>query len=119
MMFDDLVDAGATRAAAKAGTQFAEIILGTGGYDFDIAVFGVADPAAEVEFLGFTMHEPAEADPLHAPTNEEVKHHPGPVLQIGIGGRNPDLESESSCVEACLKVGMQNESVLSHPNGNS
>ena len=45
------------------------------GYDFDIAVFRVADPAAEVELAGFAMDEPAEANALYAATDEEVKNH--------------------------------------------
>jgi hypothetical protein len=40
-----------------------------------IAVFRVADPAAEVELAGFAVNIPAKAYTLYAALNEEVKNH--------------------------------------------
>jgi hypothetical protein len=60
-VFDDFVDAAATGAALERGAQFSEGFGVSGGDDFDFAVFGVADPAFELEFAGFAMDEPAEA----------------------------------------------------------
>jgi hypothetical protein len=74
-MFEEAVDAAASGAAAEALTQFVQVFGGAGGYDLDVTVFGVANPAAEVEFAGFAVNEPAEADTLYATLNEEMKDH--------------------------------------------
>jgi len=74
-MFDEAVDAATARAAAQAGAEFGKV----GGFavcdDFNIAFFRVAHPAAKVEFAGFAVNEPAEADTLHPALNEKVKNH--------------------------------------------
>ena len=75
VVFDEAVNAAAARAAAEAVAEVGEVFDGAGGDDFDIAVFGVADPAAQVEFAGFAVYEPAKAYALYAALNEEVKNH--------------------------------------------
>lgn len=45
---------------------------GTGGDDFDVAVWRVAHPAAQAERGGFAVDEPAEAYALNTALNEEV-----------------------------------------------
>src|SRR5579863_7716294 len=89
VMLDELIDPGAARATAKAGTEFAEILAGSGRHHLHVAVLGVAHPAAQIQFPGFAMHEPAEAHTLDTSANEEVKDHRRPVLQTGLGRRNP------------------------------
>jgi hypothetical protein len=44
-LFDYLVDATAAWTAVERGAQFREAVGISGDYDFDIAVFGVANPA--------------------------------------------------------------------------
>jgi hypothetical protein len=75
VVFDETVDATAAGAAAEALTEIRQILGGAGGNYFNIAVFGVAHPAAEVEFAGFAVNEPAEAHALYAALNEEVENH--------------------------------------------
>ena len=72
VVFDKAVDPASAGAAAEAPAEFVEVFGGAGGDDFDVAVFGVADPAAEVNLAGFAVNEPAEADTLYAALNEEV-----------------------------------------------
>jgi hypothetical protein len=69
VVLDELVDTAAARASAEASAEFGEIFDGAGGEHFNLAVFGVAHPAAEIEFAGFAMNEPAEADALDPTTN--------------------------------------------------
>ena len=42
---------------------------------FHFAGIGVADPAAQTQLGGLAVHEPAKANALHAPADEEVEHH--------------------------------------------
>jgi hypothetical protein len=77
IVFDEAVDAAATGAAAQAGAQFGQVGFFAVGDHFHFAVFGVAHPAAQVEFAGFAVNEPAEAYSLHATLNEKVKNHDG------------------------------------------
>jgi hypothetical protein len=74
-MFNDAIDTAAAWAALQTGSKLIEIGWLTGGDDFHVAFFGVADPAAQIEFAGLAMYEPAEADALHAALNKEVKDH--------------------------------------------
>lgn len=75
IVLDDAVDAAAAGAAAEAGAEFGEVFYVSRGDHFHVAVFGVADPASEVELAGLAVNEPAEAYPLHASLDEEVKDH--------------------------------------------
>ena len=75
MMFDDAIYTAAARAAAEALAQVGEIFGGAGGDYFNIAIFCISDPAAQVEFAGFAVDEPAEADSLYAALNEKVENH--------------------------------------------
>ncbi len=74
-VFDDAVNAAAARAAAKAGAKLVEVVGVAGGDNFDVAIFGIADPTAQFEFAGFAVNEPAEAYSLNAALNEKVKDH--------------------------------------------
>jgi hypothetical protein len=81
-VFVDLVDAAAARSMAEFGAEMAEGFFVAGDHDLDVTVFGVANPAAEGEFAGFAMDEPAEADTLDASFNEEVEDHRRQVWQM-------------------------------------
>ena len=74
-MFEEAVDSGASGALAEAGAEVGEVFGGARGDDFNVAVFGVADPAGESEFAGLAVNEPAEADTLDATLNEKMKNH--------------------------------------------
>jgi hypothetical protein len=74
-VLDDTVDAAAAWAFAERCAQLVQIFGFAGGYDFDVAVFGIANPAFEFELAGFAVNEPAEADALDASADEEVKDH--------------------------------------------
>ena len=74
-MLDYAVDTATTRTSAKAGAEFVKVRLFAMDYDFHIAIFGVAHPAAEIELAGFAVNIPAEAYALYAALNEEVKNH--------------------------------------------
>ena len=75
LVFGDFVDPAAAGAFFELGTEFLEVFGWAGGEDFDGAVVGVADPAAEAELGGFAVDEPAKADALNAAADEEVKNH--------------------------------------------
>ncbi len=75
VVLDEAIDTTAAGPAAQAGTQLGQILLLAGGYDLDIAVFGVADPAAEAQLTGFAVDEPAETDTLYTALDEKVENH--------------------------------------------
>ena len=96
-VFDNAIDAAAARAALEAGAQLGEILSMAGGHDFNVAVFSVAHPAAQLELAGFAVNEPAETHALNATLNEEMKNHrPRSVWQSGCGRRKP---GEGACAE--------------------
>jgi hypothetical protein len=68
-VLDYFVNAAATRAAFERGAQVRESFDIAGGYDFDVAVFGVAHPAFEIEFAGLAVDEPAKAYALDSASN--------------------------------------------------
>jgi hypothetical protein len=74
-MFDQAVDAAAARAAAQAGAQLGKVGLVAMRNYLNVALFGVAHPAAQIEFAGLTVHVPPEPNPLHAASNQEMKDH--------------------------------------------
>ncbi len=76
-MLDEAVDAGAARAAAEAGAELVQIAGIARRDNFHIAVLGVAHPAAQIEFAGLALHEPAKAHPLYAALNEKMEDHSG------------------------------------------
>ena len=78
-MLQDAVHAAAARATAQAPAQLIKVLRLAGGHHFHFAVFGVAHPAAQVEFAGLSVNKPAEAYALHAATNEEMNNHEGSV----------------------------------------
>ena len=63
---------GPRRRLARSSARSASF---AGGHNFDVAVFGVAHPAAQVEFAGFALDKPAKANTLHTALNEEMKNH--------------------------------------------
>ena len=75
MVLDDVIDAGASGAAAKAGAEFVKILRPAGGDNLHVSVFGVADPATQVKFAGFAMDEPAKTDSLNPAADEKMKDH--------------------------------------------
>jgi hypothetical protein len=74
-MFDQAVDPASAWTSAQAGAQLGQFGFVAVGNYFNIAVFGVANPAAQIKFAGFAVHIPAEADALHTTLNEEMKNH--------------------------------------------
>jgi hypothetical protein len=75
VMLEDAIDAATAGTLVEAGAEFGEVFGLAGGDDFDVAFFGVADPAAQGELTGFAVNEPAKSDTLYTPLNEEVKDH--------------------------------------------
>ena len=74
-MFDQVIHAAAAGSAAQAGTQLGQVFSATRCDDFHVAVLGVAYPAAQVEFAGLAVHEPAKAYTLHTSSNQKMKNH--------------------------------------------
>jgi hypothetical protein len=81
VVLDKLVNAGSSGAAAQAGPQFVEVVYRTGGHDLNIAVLGIAYPAAQIEFTGLAMNEPAESHSLHTSANKEMQNHQGQFVR--------------------------------------
>ncbi len=75
MMLDEMIDAAASWTTAKTGSQLCEVGFISGGHNFDLAIFSVAHPAAEVELAGLAVHEPAKAYALYTTLNQEMKNH--------------------------------------------
>lgn len=75
VMLDDTINARPTRSASKTGTQLREVIGHAGSDHFNVSIFGVAHPAAQFEFGGLALHEPAKPYTLYATLNEEVANH--------------------------------------------
>jgi len=71
-MLDDAVDTAAARAALQARAQFVKIAGRACRDYFNVAILGVAHPAAQIELRGLALNEPAKAHPLHAPLNEKM-----------------------------------------------
>jgi hypothetical protein len=92
VVFEEAVDAAAAWAAAEAVAKLVEVFGSAGGDDFNVAIFGVADPAAEIEFAGLPVDKPAEAYTLHATLNEEVENHSDRVSlsKTGAGAQHSD-----------------------------
>lgn len=74
-MLQHCVDPAASRTSSQGRSQLFNALFAAGGDDFNGALFGIAHPASQVEFAGFTMDEPPEPYPLHAPLYQEMKHH--------------------------------------------
>jgi hypothetical protein len=74
-VLDDFVDAAAAWPAMERGAQFGEAFGGSGDDDFNVAVFGVADPAFQFQFAGFSVDEPAKAYALHPSPHQKMLHH--------------------------------------------
>jgi hypothetical protein len=75
VVFDEVVYSTAAGATTEALAKVVEIFCGASGDNFDVTIFGVADPATQVEFAGFAVNEPAEAYALYATFDEEVEDH--------------------------------------------
>jgi hypothetical protein len=91
-MFNNVVDAAAARSAVKARAKFGQVLRLARRNYFNIAVFSVAHPTAQVELAGFALHEPAKANPLHAASDQEMKNHgyePSSVLQMSADAGKP------------------------------
>jgi len=91
VVFDEAIDAAAARATAETFTKVGQIFSGAGRDDFDVAVFGVAHPAAEVELAGFAVNIPAESDALYPALNEEVENHIATKASVSEGGLGVQL----------------------------
>src|SRR5437762_2930758 len=91
-MLDETIDAAAARPSAKAFAQFRQVFLAPRRHYFNVAVLSVAHPAAQFEFAGLAVNEPAKAHALHAPLDQKVKNHrqcpPGSVFQMRLPVRN-------------------------------
>jgi hypothetical protein len=74
-MLDEVIDAGAAWAAPQAAAEFVQVLGAAGGNHLDIAIFSVADPAAQLKLAGLTLYKPAKANSLNAATDKEVKDH--------------------------------------------
>lgn len=68
-MLNDTIDTAAAGAFVERCAELVEVFRLSGNHHFDLAVFGIADPAFEVELAGFAVYEPAEADALDASLN--------------------------------------------------
>jgi hypothetical protein len=74
-MLDDTVDPRPTRTAAEAVAELVEVPSLSGRQHFYLAVFRVADPSAQLELAGLTLHEPAKAYALNTTLNKEMDDH--------------------------------------------
>jgi anthranilate synthase/aminodeoxychorismate synthase-like glutamine amidotransferase len=74
-VLDEPVDAAAARAAAQIGAQLGQVLVVTVRHHFNIAVLGIAHPAAQLQLAGLAVHKPAETYPLHATLYQKMKNH--------------------------------------------
>lgn len=83
-VFDKPVHTASARTGAQTCAKVVEVVRLARCDDFHVPVFGISNPAAQLQFAGLAMDKPAEANPLHAALNEEMKDHlcePTPVSQ--------------------------------------
>jgi hypothetical protein len=71
----DVVDAASARAFPEGLFELFDVFGGAGDDDFDVALVGVADPAAETDLGGLALDEPAEADPLYPSLHQIMADH--------------------------------------------
>jgi len=62
----DGIDAASARASPQGFVQLVEVRRVARGDDFDMAVFGIAHPAAKVKPGSFAMDKPPKSDALDA-----------------------------------------------------
>ena len=67
VVLDEAVDAAPRGPWRRLARSSARSAGGAGGDDFDVAVFGVADPAAEVEFAGLAVTNQRKPTPCTRP----------------------------------------------------
>lgn len=92
LVLDDGVDAAAAGSAAEGLTQRVERGGIAFSHHFDVAVFSVAHPTAELEGGGFALDEPAKTHALYASTNEKVANHWKQAQCFKLrGGAQPDV----------------------------
>ena len=73
--------------------QLFQVFRLAGGDDFDLAVIGVADPAAQAKLGGFAMDEPAKADALHAASMRKCST----IGTLSVAERNITTQPERPC----------------------
>ena len=72
VVLNHAIHAAAARSAAQAGPQLGQVGHGALGHHLHLALFGVAHPAAQVQFAGLPLYVPPEANPLHSPLNQKM-----------------------------------------------
>src|SRR5437879_744748 len=70
LLFLDLADAGAPRAAFQCGAELGELLRRADGVGFHAAVRQISRVAVELQALRGALREIAEADPLHISGDE-------------------------------------------------
>ncbi len=68
----NVIDTAAARPTMQNRAQCLQIGLRARSHDLDLALFGIAHPATQIERRGLPLHEPPEADALHPAANEEM-----------------------------------------------
>ena len=58
------------RALVKEPRKFVQLVQSTDCINLDATVIFVAHPSPKTDTIGVLLHEPAEADPLHSPSDE-------------------------------------------------
>lgn len=75
LLHQDGVDPTPARAFVESFVELGQVRPIAGRDDFNVTVFGVADPAAKIECGGLTMDKPAKSNALHAAFDEVVVDH--------------------------------------------
>ena len=84
----------ATGTATETAAEVIKVFCRAGSDDLDIAVFCVANPAAQLQLAGLTVNKPAETDTLYTAANEKVKHHKASVSEADCDAQEPDAAQE-------------------------
>ena len=74
-MLDYLIDAAAARATMERCAQLGKAPGLACSNHFDIAVFGISNPAFQLKLAGFPMYEPSKAHSLYSSPHQKMQHH--------------------------------------------
>src|ERR1700679_2104359 len=74
-MFNDSINSAASRTLLQGNLQLREQRFVARGHNLNVSLVGVLHPAVQAKFSRLPLHEPAEANPLHATLDQEMEDH--------------------------------------------
>jgi hypothetical protein len=98
----DAVDPRTSRSSRQGSTQLADLLFTARRQHFHIAACRVAHPAAQPNFVSFSLHKPAKAHSLHTTLHNVVAHHDSKG-SVADEKRNAQPEKDESPSTLCSR----------------